>query len=86
MPRGYKHTHFPATHLPPIVPTPRGCDDVQHSMTLSLHHRCMSSRALHMLYKSMGNYHLGLFSPDTQQQRVWGQTWIEGIVISEFGK
>ena len=41
---------------------------------------------LRALYISMGNYRLGLFSPDTQQQRVWGQTWIEGIVISKFGK
>ena len=48
---------------------------------ISVHHH-----GLHLLYKSMGNYHLGLFSLDTQQHRVWGQTWIEGIIISEFGK
>ena len=41
---------------------------------------------LRTLYISMGNYCLGLFSPDMQQQRVLGQTWIKGIVISKFRK
>ena len=46
-PEGYEHTQFPATHLLPIIPTPGGHDDIQHLMTLSLHHWCTSSRALH---------------------------------------
>ena len=41
---------------------------------------------LRTLYKSVGNYRLGLFSLDTQQHRVRGRTWIEGTVISKFGK
>ena len=44
MPEGYEHARFPATHLPPIVPMPRGRDDVQCLMMLSLHHQCTSSR------------------------------------------
>ena len=63
MPEGYECTRFPTTHLLPIVPAPGGRDDVQHLMTLSLHHQCTSSWALHALYKSVGNYHLGLFFP-----------------------
>ena len=45
MPRGYEHTWFPTIHLPPIVPVPGGRDDIQHSMTLSLHNQCTSSQA-----------------------------------------
>ena len=45
MPEGYERTQFPTTHLLPIVPMPKGRDDIQHSMTLSLCHWCTSSRA-----------------------------------------
>ena len=44
--RGYEHTRFPATDLPPIVAVLGGRDDIQRLMTLSLHHWCTSSRAL----------------------------------------
>ena len=41
---------------------------------ISVHHHGLCT-----LYKSVGNCCLGLFSPDTQWQRVQGHTWIKGV-------
>ena len=71
MPGVYKCTWLPTTHFPPIVPTLEGHDD---PCIISVHHP-----RLHALYKSIGNYHLGLLFPDTQQGRGLGSDLDLGV-------
>ena len=78
MPGVYEHTQLPTTHFPPIVPMLEGCDDVQHSMMLSLHHQCMSSRGFAHCIKMYAIIIWGSFFLRHNSTGVWDQTWIKG--------